>query len=380
MAKANKFKKKSKIAETEDSGFGGYQEARGGGTPRGGVWGGKSGRVGWEKREESGELKEGSHREEQPRTDDGKFTYNSVNGKTTKYAGRGETVNPLLTGGENGVKISEVEKQFGEKSGELYEKYKDKWYQKGSEKIARTGKGLRVKISNEDIWEIARRSWDIEKGEFTGESGVFDESKVGRHSEAEKAALAGAKKGKEETYVSDSEGGIAVKKGTDSSERRETRRDIVSYLKGKYGLAPEAMEPSTGERDEEGALKLSESAKKAEAAYPGKAISKLRRPATPDTPATPKVEEKPETPKIEEATKLDEEEIVSHTKNEKPAEITGGTKYGKEATTSAYEQIDKSDIFEDDDKEYIKETLSSGSPEDIDELIDVLANNGWIKI
>ena len=85
MAKTQRFKKQLKakpsIKDTEGGNFGGYEEALGGGTPKGGIWGGRDGRVGWDNRVKAGET---GHREEQPRTSDGKFTYNSVNGKETE--------------------------------------------------------------------------------------------------------------------------------------------------------------------------------------------------------------------------------------------------------------------------------------------------------
>lgn len=223
MAKSN-FKKLTPIKDTEGGNFGGYEEANGGGTPRGGVWGGKDGRVGWGEREKAGELPQGAHREEQPRTNDGKFTYNSVNGKETKYESRGKTVNPLLTGGENGVKIEDVKNEFKNKQGSLYDKYKDKWYQKGSELITKEGRKYSVKISANDIWEIARVSFDINKGAFNYESENFDETKLGRRSKDEKASIQQAKQNKGETFVQSSApaGGIAQKPGSQPGQRLST--------------------------------------------------------------------------------------------------------------------------------------------------------------
>jgi hypothetical protein len=232
MAK-NKFKKLTSIKDTEGGDFGNYDEEKGGGTPRGGVWGGKSGRVGWEERDRSGELPSGAHREDQPRTKDGKFTYNSVNGKETKYESRGETVNPLLTEGKNGVYIDDVDKrgkthsgvksQFAQKSGALYDKYKDKWFQAGSELITKEGKDYKVKLSKNDIWEIARVSFNIKKDSFEFEDENFSETKKGRHSVAEKQAIKEAKKNKGETFVKSSKGtGIQTKPGSQPGQRLST--------------------------------------------------------------------------------------------------------------------------------------------------------------
>ena len=208
---ASKKFKKITIKDTENSNFGNYDEANGGGTPRGGVWGGRSGRVGWQEREDSGDLPEGAHREEQPRTADGKFTYNSVNGKETKYDGRGKTVNPLLTGGENGIKIDDVKSQFSAKSGNLYDKYSGKWYQKGSEKITKQGKKFVTKISSDDVWEIAKYSFDISKGEFGGEGKAFEQSKSGRSNKEEIAAKGLAQKTNQEQFVKTDTGSIKIK-------------------------------------------------------------------------------------------------------------------------------------------------------------------------
>lgn len=221
MAKSN-FKKMTSIKDTEGGNFGQYDEHKGGGTPRGGVWGGKNGRVGWNEREKSGELPQNAHREDQPRTKDGKFTYNSVNGKETKYESRGETVNPLLTGGENGVKIEDAKKEFSDKQGSLYDKYKDKWYQKGSEMITKEGKKYTVKLSANDIWGIARVSFNVQKGSFENEAENFDKSKAGRHSKEEKAGIQEAKQNKGETFVKNAQGGIQQKAGSGQGQQLTT--------------------------------------------------------------------------------------------------------------------------------------------------------------
>ena len=78
VSKKQNFKKIASIKDTEGSGFGQYSEANGGGSPKGGVFGGQSGRVGWDERVQRGEVKDSEHRSDQPRTDDGKlYKYHS---------------------------------------------------------------------------------------------------------------------------------------------------------------------------------------------------------------------------------------------------------------------------------------------------------------
>ena len=221
MAK-NNFKKLNAIKDTEGGGFGQYSEENGGGTPRGGVWGGKSGRVGWDERQKSGELPQNAHRQKQARTSDGKFTYASVNGKETKYESRGKTVNPLLTGGVNGIKIEDAKQQFASKQGSLYDKYKDKWYQKGSELITKEGRSYKIKLAQNDIWEIARVSFNLQEGGFTTEAQNFANSKSGRHSKEEKEAIQEAKKNKGETFVKDNTGALQQKAGSGQGQQLST--------------------------------------------------------------------------------------------------------------------------------------------------------------
>ncbi len=207
--------KKKKIEETEGSGFGQYQEGIGGGASPNGT----------SDPSEHGHGRNSDHRRDnndtmQPRTDDGKFTYKSVNGEETKYESRGETVNPLLTGGKNGIKISDVESQFSTQSGTYWNKYKDKWYQKGSEYVLMSqGKGHKadwsVRVAGETIWDVAKKKYDKVKGEFTGESKVFKEGKKGaRSSEEESARQLAQSTGKEQAVIEQSTGGIKVKPGT----------------------------------------------------------------------------------------------------------------------------------------------------------------------
>ena len=157
-----------------------------------------------------------------PRTNDGKFTYNSVNGKETKYESRGETVNPLLTGGENGIKIDDAKQQFASKQGSLYDKYKDKWYQKGSELITKEGRSYKIKLAQNDIWEIARVSFNLQEGGFTTEAQNFANSKSGRHSKEEKTAIQEAKKNKGETFVKSANGGLQQKAGSGQGQQIST--------------------------------------------------------------------------------------------------------------------------------------------------------------
>lgn len=92
--------------KAKENGFGEYSEDTGGGTPMGkGQKLSAGGRGTWEDN-----YDKKPHRVSgQPRTEDGKFTYNAVNGKPLKAISkvgghsRGTTVSPLLTGGENGV-------------------------------------------------------------------------------------------------------------------------------------------------------------------------------------------------------------------------------------------------------------------------------------
>lgn len=209
--------KKIRIKDSDDSGFGNYNEEKGGGSPKGGKFGGKNGRVGWSQRESDGEVNSGEHRESQPRTEDGKFTYNSVNGKSRKYDYHGEydTVNPLLTGGVNGVKAEDVKKDFRNKSGAYWDKYKDKWYVKGSEKTefyasSHQKAKWHVTVAGETIWDVARRSFDTVKGEFQGESKVFS-GKPGAPSKEAKAAIQKSKATNSEQFVLDPKTGGAIR-------------------------------------------------------------------------------------------------------------------------------------------------------------------------
>lgn len=208
---ANKNFKKKKIQDTEDSGFGTYQEGiGGGGSPKPKNPAQRAPGVNSDYRSSNNDTM-------QPRTDDGKFTYKSVNGESInpKYGkSRGTTVNPLLTGGENGIQISDVEEQFDKQQGEYWDKYKDSWYQKGSEMVL-PGKGKKdfhTRVAGEAIWNVATKRYDKVKGEFESESQVFSETKKGRTSNAAKAAIQKAKKtGEEQAVIDPNTGGMRIK-------------------------------------------------------------------------------------------------------------------------------------------------------------------------
>ena len=257
MAKSKKLPKTTKagkknssfkkIQDFDDSGFGKYQEGNGGGKP----FSTSNTRT----TRENGRYREANNDTKQPRTDDGKFTYKSVNGESInpEYGpSRGKTVNPLLTGGKNGIKIEDVEKQFKEQKGEYWDKYKDKWYVKGSKAVA--GKGdYRTHVAGEAIWEIARQRYDKVKQQFGGkiewdaqnkewvstdnmsEEKVFDEVKQGRKSASEKAAA-------QEAYMN--KGNANVKSAaTGGTERKDASAPLTTEKKQynphwKANLAP----------------------------------------------------------------------------------------------------------------------------------------------
>lgn len=196
-----------KIQETEGGNFGKYMESTGGGTPF------EKGNTNTRTTQENGKKRQSQNpTTNQPRTNDGKFTYKSVNGKSIdpKYGpSRGKTVNPLLTGGENGIEIEDVEKQFGGQSGAYWDKYKDKWYQKGGKVVTQ---GLSTKVSAETIWNMAKRRYDTVKGEFLGESESWS-TKTGKKSAAEQAAIEKAKATGEQQYAIDASTGAIETKG-----------------------------------------------------------------------------------------------------------------------------------------------------------------------
>lgn len=206
---ASKNFQKKKIQDTENSGFGNYQEGvGGGGSPEAKDPQQRAPGVNSSYRKQNNDTM-------QPRTDDGKFTYKSVNGQSIdpKYGpSRGKTVNPLLTGGENGVKIEDVETEFANQSGAYWNKYKDSWYQKGGEVV--TSGDFKTRVAGEAIWNVAKRSYNEVDGEFQSESSVFSETKKGRRSKEENAARQKAlASGEEQAVINQSTGGIKVKPG-----------------------------------------------------------------------------------------------------------------------------------------------------------------------
>ncbi len=219
---ANKKSAFKKIQDTEGSGFGTYQESTGGGKP----FSTSNTRT----TRENGKYRQANNKTNQPRTNDGKFTYKSANGQSIdpKYGpSRGKTVNPLLTGGENGIKIEDVEKQWDAKKGDIWDKFKDKWYRKGSESILGSQKDYRTKVAGESIWEIARQRYDEVRKAFGGkivwdanakewvateegkEEDTWSETKKGRPSATELAAKKEAKKSGD-VFVQDPQGGIQL--------------------------------------------------------------------------------------------------------------------------------------------------------------------------
>ena len=209
MADSKNFEKR-KIQDTNGSGFGSYSEGVGGGaSPHGKSAPSDHGHG------VNSDYRQANNDTMQPRTGDGKFTYKSVNGQSIdpKYGpSRGETVNPLLTGGKNGVKIDDVKQQFYNQQGAYWDQYKDSWCRKGSMVV--TAGDFKVRVSSEDIWDVAKHRYDKNKGEFEGESSMFNETKKGRHSLEEKSAIQKAKSsGEEQGVIDQSTGALKLKPG-----------------------------------------------------------------------------------------------------------------------------------------------------------------------
>lgn len=193
-----------KMQETEglNTGFGNYKETVGGGHPF------EKGNSNTRTTKENGKKRKAENPTTmQPRTEDGKWTYKSVNGTSIdpKYGpSRGVTVPPTLTGGVNGIKIDDVEEQFGKKSGSYWDKWKDKWYTKGGKVIT---EGLSTKVSAETVWNMAKE-YNKDLGEFKGESENWT-TKTGTKSQAEKAAIQKAHDSKQQqNVISAKHGGI----------------------------------------------------------------------------------------------------------------------------------------------------------------------------
>lgn len=228
-----------KLEEAEGGNFGSYSEDTGGGTPF------EAGNSTTRTTKENGKIRQANNDTMQPRTEDGKFTYNSANGKGLKYPSRGKTVNPILTGGKNGVMIDEVEKQFSEKSGGYWDKYKGKWYKKGGEII---GVDLKTKYSGESIWNNAKK-YNPKLGEFMGE-GEFFHGKQGKSSKDEEAAKQkAAESGKEEYVISAEDQGIKVKPGME--EKPEHKPEPEPKKAQEEPESPKAPLPEQKQPEEE---------------------------------------------------------------------------------------------------------------------------------
>lgn len=248
MAENKKYQQK-KIQDTQGSGFGQYKESTGGGKVF--AKGSSNTRT---TRENGKERQEKNPSTNQPRNSDGTFGYKSQNGERIdpKYGpSRGTTVNPLLTGGIPGIKIEDVEKQFASQKGAIWDKYKDKWYRKGGEAVVN---GLKVKVAGDAIWNVAKRMYDKVKGEFQGESSVFDKSKLGKTSQEAKAAQQKAKSTKEAQYVISPESG-GIKGG--QKELQELIDSIPAKVEKPYkkkeapvmqAAAPEIKEAPKSEK------------------------------------------------------------------------------------------------------------------------------------
>ncbi len=267
---AEKKYQQKKIQDTEGGGFGSYTEDTGGGKPF------AAGDSNTRTTKENGKYRKANNKTMQPRTDDGKFTYKSVNGQSIdpQYGpSRGKTVNPLLTGGKNGVKIDDVEEQFASQSGAYWDKYKDKWYRKGGQAVVN---GLKVKVSAKAIWDVAKSRYDELKGEFEGESKVFDKSKMGKTSEDAKAAKQKAKATGESQYVIEQQSG-GIKGGQkelqeylDSMPKKEQKPFVKKEV-------PVSAKPAEAEVKEEAEIKEAPVSAKSGVKYGPEQIDKVKQ-------------------------------------------------------------------------------------------------------
>jgi len=140
--------KKINVSEVADEYYegkgkkGSYQENTGGGHPF------KAGDSNTRTTGANGKIRQAENDTDQPRTKDGKFTYNAVNGKDVKYEQRGKTVPPTLTGGRNGVYINEEDKKETAISAEAF--FDKKEYQPFFEgdKVAFEGKVKTLKVDD----------------------------------------------------------------------------------------------------------------------------------------------------------------------------------------------------------------------------------------
>lgn len=253
--------KKMQNTEGLNHGFGEYNENTGGGHPF------EAGNSNTRTTKENGKLRqsENAGKTQQPRTDDGKFTYKSVNGKSIdpKYGpSRGVTVPPILTGGENGIKIENVKGQFKTQSGEYWDKYKDKWYQKGGKVITQ---GLSTKISAKDVWEMAKE-YDSSIGEFRYREGDNEDgspkfstekdqwqTKGGKKSQAEMEAIKKAHDTKEQQYAINAKTGAIENKGGEKMNKAikefvKAKQEPVAPAKSEIGNEPATQEQEQPEQ------------------------------------------------------------------------------------------------------------------------------------
>ena len=245
--KPSKDKKKhivKKMQETEglNSGFGEYGESTGGGHPF------EKGNSNTRTTQENGKKRKAENpTTNQPRTNDGKFTYKSVNGKSIdpKYGpSRGKTVPPTLTGGVNGIKIEDVEEQFSSQSGAYWDDYKDKWYKVGGKVVTQ---GLSTKISGKAVWNQAKEynsalgEYDeIIGDEFSGKGEAANwTTKTGKKSNAEKEAMGKAKAEKAQQNVIHKESGAIETVGGN----KDTKKAITDFIKSKQEPAQPEQEP-----------------------------------------------------------------------------------------------------------------------------------------
>lgn len=206
--------KKSSLVELvrrKDSGYGTYDENTGGGEPiitgnppvDRGAWA----KHNYKEKRESG----------QPRTKDGKFTYNSVNGKEIKSVSlgkdgksRGHTINPLLTGGVNGLDVKESRKAIENGTignDKTLQKVKDLYYPASGVYVGLDGK---VRYTKEDVFDTFMRSMKADSKsankvqDLKFEGLDADSVKKGRHTLDERKAIAKNKKAGNEFWVVDS--------------------------------------------------------------------------------------------------------------------------------------------------------------------------------
>lgn len=285
-----------KIEETEGSGFGEYVEDTGGGKP----FSTSNTRT----TKENGKYRKANNDTLQPRTKSGQFTYKSVNGQSIdpKYGpSRGKTVNPLLTGGVNGIKIEDVEKQFSEKKGSYWDKYKDKWYVKGSKAVAGNG-DYRTHVSGESIWEIARQRYDAVKKEFGGkiewddiskkwvatdkgsESENWSEIKKGKKSSSEKAAAQEAYLNNAAAFVKDIDDSIEkIDKPVEEKKKYNPHWGTnLEEGKGKgHSWKPKMATPTMTTAEYEASKKVSEPSEPVNKPAPIAAEAPVSKPAEP---------------------------------------------------------------------------------------------------